>query len=677
MDVRFLFPINPPKGARSAKMAICGRCGYLGPETAVCDTCGPVHMVIVFVPNQIVQVRRRGRESPRLSLDCPFCTARDALAILGARSSVLVSAAIGQVYASHYNDDVKVIAFSDNVQDAAHRAAFVAHRTWRTSKRAVIAQAVPEHAALRLSQFPSAVVARARKLVGSGEPLPSGDFVGRFTAPDRSWLREFRRLERFGRLQEPSTLPELVGRRLEWEAFSESGFGAKFSHSLQRARVVAVGPDLDGLQEASEAATRTLREEIGGLEGAAVRHVRWIALGILRRMLRRGAILSDDVEAVRRFVKAGCTSWSLDRNLALPDYGSYSPMLFPRGSWSAVRCERHGAAGPRPAQELVPAMGGQGAVGRIRAPRAGLSRAGAPDRPEPSPGAGARIAPSIQEGAALGTQSGPVPDRSRCASAALREPHAGTHRPFATRHRSGSEPLAWIWRFRIRYRSHAAEPPTWAGQMYRKAVIRRVWAAEHTALLSRSKRDRLQERFAAQARRPLDPNLLSATPTLEMGIDIGDLSTVVLCSVPPTQANYLQRVGRAGRRDGNSLALTVAAARAHDLSFYADPVEMLHGSVSTPGVFLNASAVLERQLTSFCLDDWAASCGDPDAVPKTIGQGSRDRAQPDGDGLPLHLLLPHQPVQGRDLPTFRGCVRRIAERRHHGVPAQVPMGRAG
>src|SRR6185436_14821313 len=104
-----------------------------------------------------------------------------------------------------------------------------------------------------------------------------------------------------------------------------------------------------------------------------------------------------------------------------------------------------------------------------------------------------------------------------------------------------------------------------------------------------------------------DPNVLSATPTLEMGIDIGDLSSVLLCSVPPAQANYLQRIGRAGRRDGNALALTIAGGHRHDLYFYAAPLEMLAGAVSTPGVFLKAMAVLERQVLAFCFDRWVST----------------------------------------------------------------------
>ena len=60
----------------------------------------------------------------QLSRDCPYCGAVEALIIFGARASSLLSVALGQTFASRHNDDHKVIAFSDNVQDAAHRAGF-------------------------------------------------------------------------------------------------------------------------------------------------------------------------------------------------------------------------------------------------------------------------------------------------------------------------------------------------------------------------------------------------------------------------------------------------------------------------------------------------------------------------------------------------------------------------
>jgi len=95
---------------------------------------------------------------------------------------------------------------------------------------------------------------------------------------------------------------------------------------------------------------------------------------------------------------------------------------------------------------------------------------------------------------------------------------------------------------------------------------------------------------------------------------------VLLCSVPPAQANYLQRIGRAGRRDGNALAVTIANGQNHDLYFYANPMEMMAGSVATPGVFLKAIAVLERQLLAYCFDRWTASGIDDSSVPDKLGK---------------------------------------------------------
>lgn len=42
-------------------------------------------------------------------------------------------------------------------------------------------------------------------------------------------------------------------------------------------------------------------------------------------------------------------------------------------------------------------------------------------------------------------------------------------------------------------------------------------------------------------------NVLQCSTTMEMGVDIGSIDVVLMDTVPPTAANYLQRVGRAGR----------------------------------------------------------------------------------------------------------------------------------
>jgi DEAD/DEAH box helicase domain-containing protein len=99
-----------------------------------------------------------------------------------------------------------------------------------------------------------------------------------------------------------------------------------------------------------------------------------------------------------------------------------------------------------------------------------------------------------------------------------------------------------------------------------------------------------------------DPNVLTATSTLEMGIDIGDLSTTLLCSVPPSVASYLQRIGRAGRSTGTALVLSIVNQRPHDLFFFARPADLLDGDVEPPGCWLDASAVLARQYLAYCFD---------------------------------------------------------------------------
>jgi len=76
-------------------------------------------------------------------------------------------------------------------------------------------------------------------------------------------------------------------------------------------------------------------------------------------------------------------------------------------------------------------------------------------------------------------------------------------------------------------------------------------AAEHSAQQSKKLLRDYTKTFSQK--NPL-LNVLHCSTTMEMGVDIGDIDVVLMDTIPPTAANYLQRVGRAGRM-GQSKAI--------------------------------------------------------------------------------------------------------------------------
>lgn len=163
---------------------------------------------------------------------------------------------------------------------------------------------------------------------------------------------------------------------------------------------------------------------------------------------------------------------------------------------------------------------------------------------------------------------------------------------------------------------HMVCPAEEAKELYLGHPCRTI-SREHTANVESAERGRIEKSFS-EGREPWDVNLLSATPTLEMGIDIGDLSSVLLASMPPKQSNYIQRIGRAGRRDGNALAMTVCGNNPHAQYFWSDPYKMLGGDVEAPGVYLHAMAVIERQLMAYTITRWMSEI-DGASLPNKIG----------------------------------------------------------
>ena len=153
--------------------------------------------------------------------------------------------------------------------------------------------------------------------------------------------------------------------------------------------------------------------------------------------------------------------------------------------------------------------------------------------------------------------------------------------------------------------------------VYKRNKSPRIYAREHTGILQREYREKLEMDFKNHPNFD-SVNALSATSTLEMGIDIGDLNVVANADIPPKPSNFMQRVGRAGRKSGTALVLNYAnQGNEHDLFFFDEPMEMMAGDVTTPGCFLEAKDILRRHFFAFCIDSWISANKDND-IPRLI-----------------------------------------------------------
>jgi DEAD/DEAH box helicase domain-containing protein len=136
-----------------------------------------------------------------------------------------------------------------------------------------------------------------------------------------------------------------------------------------------------------------------------------------------------------------------------------------------------------------------------------------------------------------------------------------------------------------------------------------LWAEEHSAQLSPRENRRLQDLFKRGIR-----NVLSATTTLELGIDIGGLNAVLMSNVPPGKANYLQRAGRAGRRaDGSSIVVTFARARPFDREVIRRLADYLDSPLRRPVVMLERARVVRRHIHSLLLGEFFRQVYGPEA----------------------------------------------------------------
>ncbi|MBU0507444.1 DEAD/DEAH box helicase [bacterium] len=127
-----------------------------------------------------------------------------------------------------------------------------------------------------------------------------------------------------------------------------------------------------------------------------------------------------------------------------------------------------------------------------------------------------------------------------------------------------------------------------------------VSAEEHTAQVPGTVRAKVEQDFKSTKGRT---NCLVATPTLELGVDIGALDMVLMRNVPPQSSNYWQRAGRAGRQERMAVITTYCRRANHDRFFFEDPLRLLSGSITAPAFNLRNPLMLEKHIRANILSE--------------------------------------------------------------------------
>jgi len=562
---------------------------------------------------------------------CPHCDSKTGVFFIGSQAATLSSVAIDELFGSVLNNDPKLLAFTDSVQDASHRAGFFTARTYQFTFRTAL-QHVIDHAGAAGVRLPEA----GRCLLAWWSEPRAGwrgsmhEAMAVLMPPDLQTYADFLAYRNQpSEAPPPPSLQHEIACRLTWEATSEFGLRQTHGRTMEANGSACVG--WDALYIAATIAG--LRARLPGIDDALLQLsdpalTLWL-YGLLHHYRLRGALDHPYLSAYARQNFWG--KYPFGRTIpgreTYSPSGHYQPRLLVTQSQSGHDHILAPHQGSRSPWHLVwtrralkqPNIEETSLLDLLQALLLVGTEAGLFTRLHQD---GAKQIYAIAADAAI-----LYADRVHLACS---ESERSLVRPPAEAARWDGAPSLTYDAHHGVYRQVPYHPrQRYYQERYRKGALRRVVASEHTGLLSTEAREQLEQTFSRQIQHADDPNVLTCTSTLEMGIDIGDLSSTMLCSIPPTTTSYLQRIGRAGRTTGTALIISVVNQQPHDLFFYGRPAEMLRGKVDPPGCWLDASAVLVRQFLAYCFDA-ATSAGILAALPRNGRQFVEDMRRPDG-----------------------------------------------
>ncbi|SLM31713.1 putative RNA helicase [Desulfamplus magnetovallimortis] len=567
---------------------------------------------------------------------CPKCLLEEGIFFIGCQSATLSSVIIDEMFGSVLNNDPKLLAFTDSVQDASHRAGYFSARTYHFTYRTALQHVINE------AGFQGLPVKEAgdKLLTYWSLPLPGRpgsikEAMASLLPPDLSEYLPYTKYRNNEKLQDPPpALYKDVETRLKWQAVSEFGFMLSHGRTMEKNGAACMGWQPDFIDRTID----KLKDRIEGISPVLTKltddRLRLWLFGFLHRCRESGALYHPYLDSYAKQNYWG--KYPFGR--AVPGRETYPPAIRYRPKLMVTSHKKEHV------NVLAPSSGG-------RHPWHLLWTARALERPAVSntdyidllkallnAGHDAGLFVKLHQDSkteffAISQNAATL--FQECVKLACSETDKFIVKPPDEASVFLDAPSMEYYADKGVYRQVSFDPrQKYYQDRYQKGALRRVVAQEHTGILDTELREKIENDFKTSSHKD-DPNVLACTSTLEMGIDIGDLSSTMLCSIPPTTSNYLQRIGRAGRSTGTALIISIINQRPHDLFFYARPSEMIKGQVAPPGCWLDASAVLARQYLGFCFDS-AVKAGKLMIIPASCRQFIKDMN--DGNGAIISMM---------------------------------------
>lgn len=169
------------------------------------------------------------------------------------------------------------------------------------------------------------------------------------------------------------------------------------------------------------------------------------------------------------------------------------------------------------------------------------------------------------------------------------------------------------------YKAFQEQPNSFFQALYRTdfSKLKNLIGQDHTGQLNNTLRLEREDAFRANWFNEQSPTMLDddrirnesisalfCSPTMELGIDIANLSVVHMRNAPPNPANYAQRSGRAGRSGQAALVFTYCSTYSpHDRHYFNDKEGLVAGSVEAPRIDLRNQELAESHLRAFTLSE--------------------------------------------------------------------------